>query len=222
MQHDIATHQTVAAGPRRHLARFAAIIAGMKALLRACLLLLAAPVAHAGENGYEDRRNDRQMTDVLRAVELRLESGAIFRPRLLTVIDIAEPASVAIPNPVPVRDEQRVNLRGLPVIGGLFQPTASGDFKGATLVGAAWRAGDMLVIGADPTQTSMALIDGVRTVVIANRDLSYQVPVDFVAAGAPYLGDLRGAGALFRIGDVHRLGESFLVLIAPTIVDISD
>ena len=191
-------------------------MAVMKLMLRLCLAaLLAAPAASAGGfDGYRDR--DPPGVDFLAPMVLRLENGAGFRPVRLMVLEPGGTVSQPIPNLAHQRDEDRLPLGFLPVIGGVFEPTANGEFQGAPPIGAAWRAGDALVIGS--IETGAALTEGVRRVVVANRGVSFDLPAAFSTEGAP-AGEVPPLGDRLLIGRVYRAGYALLVVVDPSLVD---
>lgn len=184
----------------------------MKLLLRICLAaLLAAPAAYAGGfDGFRDR--DRPGVDLLAPLELRLESSARFRPMRLVSMEPGAAVGLQIRNPVRQRDEDRIPLEVLPVIGGVFEPTLGAEFAEARRVGAAWRVGDALVIGSE--EGDAALTEGVRRVVVANRGLSFHLPAAFTAAG-----DIPPVRNGLLIGRVHRAGDALLVIVDPSLFD---
>lgn len=191
------------------------MIAAMKNIARLCLAaLLSASAAFASDAVAPDR--DGPSVDILGTLELRLESGARFRPARLVALEPGGAVGLSIRNPVRQRDEDRIPLEVLPVIGGVFEPTANIEFAAAPRVGAAWRVGEALVIGSE--DGAAALTEGVRRVVVANRGLSFHLPAGFTA-GAAFPGDAPPISDRLRIGRVHRAGDALLVIVDPSLVD---
>lgn len=190
----------------------------MKTLTRIVIatLLSASPVLGFEGGGGDDHGPPK--IDLLRPMQLTLEDGARFRPARLVVEGPDGLLSAPIPYPVSQRDEDRIGLRFLPVIGGVFEPTANMEFEASLPVGAVLRAGDSLLIDFDRGLVVGDIIAGVRRVVVANMGLSYDIPVDFTASGA-YAGGVPDSGTRIPLGRVLLARDTLLVIVAPSLVD---
>src|SRR5690606_9670923 len=83
-------------------------------------------------------------------LRFRAENGGSLRPRAVIVSGVGGALSARLPEAATVRDENRVDLSGTPVLGPLFRGTLDvARARQGELVGPVYRVGDTLVIDAD-------------------------------------------------------------------------
>ncbi len=191
-----------------YLRRTCAHIGRMRSLLTAlaALLILAGPAPASERPDFSDRPgvgHPLRFTDA---------SENVFRPRQLVVVTPSGAVSARLPATAPdTRSENRLDLSGTPIIGGLFRNRlAPNDASREGIpLGPITRFGDTLVVDARGTTVSPGSLDVILT---ANfpRDgaVSYRLGrLTFTPAESPS-GNGRDAGAAYQVG-------STLVLAGP-------
>ncbi|MEM6620870.1 MAG: hypothetical protein AAF674_01485 [Pseudomonadota bacterium] len=115
----------------------------LKALGAATLTICGTAPSWAGERGAFDRHGSSQ------PLRFRNADGGAFRPVELVLVTDRGTFGAILPENAEIQDEDRVDLSGLPVVGGVFKgTTAPSDARDGLLIGPVERIGDMLVIRA--------------------------------------------------------------------------
>ena len=226
----------------------------IKTILRAAgvasipaVLVLMALGATAQESGGGDSSGGRDSNDFSRQVMIRVQlvESSRFHPRQLVIAwpgidwegttgDIADALDfIDIDRPATQRDEGKVNLGKLPVLGSLFrktnlvQDTAAAEFRGSTPVGQVSRIGDTLLLEM-LAGLQRGRLRNINRVVIANGDYSYILEglmserVRGNEDKVPWLSKLPLVGGFFGIGEARQKGNSLLILIDPHLVDVEE
>jgi hypothetical protein len=150
---------------------------------------LLAALAGALPAGAGERDSSRRERAFGEPPVFRDANGGAFRPRSLIVTGPGGALEAPIPqNPRAARSENRVDLSGAPLVGGLFRSTLDVDsVRRGPLVGQVFRAGDALVVEtadrpSDLTRRRVAL----ATNVPRQGAVSFQLGrLDWRAAGRP-------------------------------------
>lgn len=178
------------------------------ALVFVLLTLLAVPVLAGDRPGFEDRPANGHPLRFTDANE------NVFRPRRLVVVSPSGTYAAALPSSArESRFEGRLDLSGLPLVGGLFRPRLApqdASREGAP-VGPVTRFGDTLVVDTGATAVTLSSL---RIVLTANfpRDgaVSHWLGfLQFAPAEAP-AGSGRDAGAAYIVdGTMVLAGPGF-------------
>lgn len=204
----------------------------LKNILTVALLTFMAVPALAIEKGRdrgapEDKGNEAFL-ETYDAMSLTLPDNSRFRA--LSVL-IAAPNGLfafSFEDRIAMRDEDRLPLSGLPLVGGLFMPQLLEEsFDPALVIGSAHRDGDRLVLILDGANfetkgdgtLSVPTPDGglyqPRTLSAANQKVSYHTQLAAARPAEPEGQDLYD---LPQIGEVYWSEDALLILVHPSII----
>jgi hypothetical protein len=198
--------------------------------LCAALLLAAAPALAPAQSDGES--NDGKGGDGVELpqwahVRIQLENGDRFTPDGIVIsLNGAGGYYLDLGQPAETRDENKVDLGGIPLLGklGIGQESTSSEFRGAERVGEVFRYQDNILMKPLPGTDGARLATRVRTTIIANQGQSFLIDMsaEELDNQIPGLGDVPLLGEMFRIGDAYSKRRTLLILVTPHLIDLDE